>query len=71
MEYKRFDKDWFSQEFSKSEIYQQLVEDYSTLYSEVTDISDLKKDDTYSPLEPYFVIRVYVYTVAFTILNYY
>ena len=55
MEYKRFDKDWFSQEFSKSEIYQQLVEDYSTLYSEVTDISDLKKDDTYSP--PRTVLR--------------
>jgi hypothetical protein len=55
MEYKRFDKDRFSQEFSKSGIYQQLVEDYSTLYSEVTDIPDLKKDDSYKP--PRTVLR--------------
>jgi len=49
MEYKRFDKDQFSQEFSKSEIFQRLASDHSTLYVEVQDIPGLQRDSSYKP----------------------
>jgi hypothetical protein len=47
MEYKTFNREQFSQEFSTSKLYQQLVNDYSTLYPEVTDIPALEKDSAY------------------------
>lgn len=47
MEYNRFNREQFSQEFANSDLYQQLVNDYSTLYTEVTDISVLEKDAAY------------------------
>jgi hypothetical protein len=47
MEYKRFNKDQFEQEFSTSSIYQQLANDYDILYTEVNDITGLIKDPAY------------------------
>jgi len=47
MEYKTFNKSQFEQEFSRSQIYQQLLNEYPTLCVEVTDVPDLKHDLVY------------------------
>jgi SAM-dependent methyltransferase len=47
MEYKRFDKDQFEREFSKSLIYQQLAKDYPVLYTEADGITEVTRDFSY------------------------
>ena len=55
MDYRRFIPAQFNEEFSSSEIYQQLLVDHSKLYVEVDDIPELERDSSYKP--PRSVLR--------------
>ena len=66
MEYKRFNPTDFDQEFLKSNIYQQLLTEYPTLCTEVTDVLDLAYDPAYKM--PRAVLQeqgIFVYSIFY------